>query len=58
MTDHKHNYGNKVTPAARARMQQRTAQEQLLDTLRELREPDPPDVPDADDASVRVESLR
>ena len=52
MTDHKHNHGNKVTAAARARMQQRTAQEQLMDVLRELREEDPPYVPDADDSSA------
>ena len=56
MTDHAHR--GKITPAARERMQQRSAHNQLADILRELREPDPPDVPDADDASVRVESLR
>ncbi len=56
MTDHKHNYGNRTTAAARARMRQRTAQEQLNENLRELRDPD--DVPDADDSSIRPEPLR
>ncbi len=51
-------YASKITPAAWARMERRTAQQQLNETLRELREPDPPDVPDADDSSISREALR
>lgn len=49
-----HRQPSKITEAARQRMQRRTAQEQLMDVLRELREDDPPDVPDADDSSVQT----
>lgn len=56
MTDPDHR--SKITPAALRRMKERTAEQQLNDTLRELRESLPDDVPDSDDGGVWAEPTR